>query len=117
LYLVSEESYLPKWIGYTFGSLLLLNHFVGSNSYTSYSQGAAPVERPALPEGNKHIFAMSESLSDRDREDLAWETCFLLKNTNIVSLILQSGRCSLRVPISFWYNQCREIRTPLLVKQ
>lgn len=27
-----DESYLPRWIGYGFGSLLLLNHFVGSNS-------------------------------------------------------------------------------------
>lgn len=26
-----DESYLPRWIGYGFGSLLLLNHFVGSD--------------------------------------------------------------------------------------
>nr|KAJ0221844.1 hypothetical protein LSAT_V11C200098950 [Lactuca sativa] len=29
-----DESYLPRWIGYTFGTLLLLNHFLGSNSTT-----------------------------------------------------------------------------------
>ncbi|KAI3945628.1 hypothetical protein MKW92_003938 [Papaver armeniacum] len=110
-----DESYLPRWIGYTFGSLIVLNHFVGSNSYTSSSQlrsealglclaafsitipyvgkflkGAAPVERPALPEGNKQIFAMSESLSERDREDLAWGTFVLLKNTNTVSVLISA---------------------------
>lgn len=26
-----DESYLPRYIGYTFGALLLLNHFVGSD--------------------------------------------------------------------------------------
>lgn len=29
-----DESYLPRWIGYAFGSLLLLNHFLGSDSTT-----------------------------------------------------------------------------------
>ncbi|KHN31534.1 hypothetical protein glysoja_029669 [Glycine soja] len=29
-----DESYLPRWIGYGFGSLLLLNHFLGSDSAT-----------------------------------------------------------------------------------
>lgn len=27
-----DESYLPRWIGYGFGSLLLLNHFLGSDA-------------------------------------------------------------------------------------
>ncbi|GMP24379.1 hypothetical protein CsSME_00001661 [Camellia sinensis var. sinensis] len=30
-----DESYLPRWIGYAFGALLLLNHFVGSDSTTA----------------------------------------------------------------------------------
>ncbi|KAM4069102.1 hypothetical protein ACJW30_12G064600 [Castanea mollissima] len=30
-----DESYLPRWIGYGFGSLLILNHFVGSDSSTT----------------------------------------------------------------------------------
>lgn len=29
-----DESYLPRWIGYGFASLLLLNHFLGSDSAT-----------------------------------------------------------------------------------
>jgi hypothetical protein len=29
-----DESYLPRWIGYAFGSLILLNHFLGSDSAT-----------------------------------------------------------------------------------
>eukprot|EP00268_Persea_americana_P060947 TRINITY_DN7646_c0_g1_i1.p1 TRINITY_DN7646_c0_g1~~TRINITY_DN7646_c0_g1_i1.p1 ORF type:complete len:163 (+),score=19.76 TRINITY_DN7646_c0_g1_i1:32-490(+) len=30
-----DESYLPRYIGFAFGSLLLLNHVAGSNSVTS----------------------------------------------------------------------------------
>uniref|UniRef100_A0A5B7BQQ3 Uncharacterized protein n=1 Tax=Davidia involucrata TaxID=16924 RepID=A0A5B7BQQ3_DAVIN len=33
-----DESYLPRWIGYAFGSLMLLNHFAGSNSTTTTAQ-------------------------------------------------------------------------------
>lgn len=30
-----DESYLPRWLGYGFGSLLVLNHFFGSSDVTS----------------------------------------------------------------------------------
>ncbi|EOY23095.1 Uncharacterized protein TCM_015095 isoform 2 [Theobroma cacao] len=30
-----DESYLPRWIGYGFGSLLILNHLFGSDSVTA----------------------------------------------------------------------------------
>lgn len=30
-----DESYLPRWIGYGFGSLLILNHLLGSDSVTA----------------------------------------------------------------------------------
>ncbi|KAJ6876430.1 hypothetical protein NC652_035720 [Populus alba x Populus x berolinensis] len=33
-----DESYLPRWIGYGFGSLLILNHFLGSNPDTTQAQ-------------------------------------------------------------------------------
>ncbi|CAI0546984.1 unnamed protein product [Linum tenue] len=33
-----DETYLPRWIGYGFGSLLLLNHFAGSDSSTTSAQ-------------------------------------------------------------------------------
>ncbi|XP_042505387.1 protein COFACTOR ASSEMBLY OF COMPLEX C SUBUNIT B CCB2, chloroplastic-like isoform X2 [Macadamia integrifolia] len=111
-----DESYLPRWIGYAFGSLLFLNHFVGSRSYTTAAQfrsealgvslaafsvalpyfgkflkGATPVDQAALPEGNKQIFIMSESLSDIQKEDLAWATYILLRNTNTMSVLISVG--------------------------
>ncbi|OVA14166.1 Membrane bound O-acyl transferase [Macleaya cordata] len=110
-----DESYLPRWIGYTFGSLLVLNHFVGSGSLTTPAQlrsealglclaafsitipylgrflkGAALVERPTLPEGNRQIFVMSEHLLDTHKEDLAWGTYVLLKNTNTISVLISA---------------------------
>ncbi|XP_043714579.1 protein COFACTOR ASSEMBLY OF COMPLEX C SUBUNIT B CCB2, chloroplastic isoform X2 [Telopea speciosissima] len=111
-----DESYLPRWIGYGFGSLLFLNHFVGSSSYITAAQlksealgvslaafsvalpylgkflkGATLADQSALPEGNKQTFIMSESLSDIQKEDLAWATYILLRNTNTMSVLISVG--------------------------
>ncbi|GJZ88693.1 protein cofactor assembly of complex C subunit B CCB2, chloroplastic [Tanacetum coccineum] len=109
-----DESYLPRWIGYTFGSLLVLNHFVGSNSanFTSaqlrtevlglslagfsvllpyigqFLKGASPVLQASIPEGAEQIFAMSADISDTIKEDLAWGSYTLLRNTNSISVLI-----------------------------
>ncbi|XP_059629334.1 protein COFACTOR ASSEMBLY OF COMPLEX C SUBUNIT B CCB2, chloroplastic [Cornus florida] len=110
-----DESYLPRWIGYAFGSLLLLNHFVGSNSTTTtpaqlrsealglslaafsivlpylgqFLKGATTqVDQATLPEGAGQIFAMSQNISDTLKEDLAWGTYILLRNTNTISVLI-----------------------------
>ncbi|KAL5727701.1 hypothetical protein ACHQM5_000866 [Ranunculus cassubicifolius] len=108
-----DESSLPRGIGYAFGSLLLLNHFVGSNSVTTPAQfrtevlglslaafsvavpyigkflkGATLVDELVLPEGNKQIFSMSECVSDTLKEDLAWGSYVLLKNTKTISVLI-----------------------------
>ncbi|EEF51440.1 conserved hypothetical protein [Ricinus communis] len=108
-----DESYLPRWIGYGFGSLLVLNHFLGSNSVTSLPQmrtealglslaafsialpyfgrflkGATPVDQTALPQGSEQIFVMSENVSDTLKEDLAWATYVLLRNTNSIAVLI-----------------------------
>ncbi|KAF6154420.1 hypothetical protein GIB67_028312 [Kingdonia uniflora] len=110
-----DESYLPRWIGYSFGSLVLLNHFFGSSSSPTSAQlrsealglslaafsiavpylgkflkGATLVDQPSLPEGNMQIFVMSEHLSETQKEDLAWGTYVLLKNTNAISVLISS---------------------------
>lgn len=108
-----DESNLPKWIGYAFGSLLLLNHFVGSDSNTitpaqlrtealglslaafsvvvpflgKFVKGASSVDQPILPEGSEQLFIMSQNISDTIKEDLAWGTYILLRNTNTVSVL------------------------------
>ncbi|KAK9293339.1 hypothetical protein L1049_021331 [Liquidambar formosana] len=107
-----DESYLPRWIGYGFGSLLVLNHFVGSISTTpaqlrtealglllaafsvavpylgKFLKGATPVEQTTLPEGTVQIFVMSQNISDAHKEDLAWATYILLRNTNTISVLI-----------------------------
>ncbi|KAF8379425.1 hypothetical protein HHK36_028860 [Tetracentron sinense] len=108
-----DESILPRWIGYGFGSLLLLNHFVGSNSTITPAQlssealglslaafsialpylgkflkGMTPMDQSTLPDGNVQIFVMSENLSDTQKEDLAWGTYILLRNTNTISVLI-----------------------------
>lgn len=107
-----DESYLPRYIGVSFGSLLLLNHFAASTSLTSaqfrsevlglclaafsvslpyigkFLKGANPVDRTILPEGNKQIFVMPEDLSNTQKEDLAWGSYVLLRNTNTMSVLI-----------------------------
>ncbi|KAI4351799.1 hypothetical protein L6164_006115 [Bauhinia variegata] len=109
-----DESYLPRWIGYGFGSLILLNHFVGSDSATitpaqlttevlglclasfsvalpylgKFLKGAQPLEQTTLPEGSQQIFVMSPDLMDTQKEDLAWASYILLRNTNAVAVLI-----------------------------
>ncbi|XP_021730143.1 protein COFACTOR ASSEMBLY OF COMPLEX C SUBUNIT B CCB2, chloroplastic-like [Chenopodium quinoa] len=108
-----DESYLPRWIGYGFGSLLVLNHFVGSSSPVTSAQlisealglslaafsaslpyvgrflkGATPEKLTALPECAQQIFVMSPNVSNTLKEDLAWTTYILLRNTKSVSVLL-----------------------------
>ncbi|KAI3808834.1 hypothetical protein L1987_24796 [Smallanthus sonchifolius] len=109
-----DESYLPRWIGYGFGSLLVLNHFVSSNSTTvtpaqlrtevlglslaafsatlpyigQFLKGASPVLQASIPEGAEQIFAMSPNIPDTVREDLAWGSYTLLRNTNSISVLI-----------------------------
>uniref|UniRef100_A0A7C8ZWW9 Protein COFACTOR ASSEMBLY OF COMPLEX C SUBUNIT B CCB2, chloroplastic n=1 Tax=Opuntia streptacantha TaxID=393608 RepID=A0A7C8ZWW9_OPUST len=107
-----DESYLPRWIGYGFGSLILLNHFVGSNSPVTSAQlvsealglslaafsvtlpfvgkflkGATTEELTTLPERAQQIFVMSQNISDTLKEDLAWASYVLLRNTKSVSVM------------------------------
>ncbi|XP_071706589.1 protein COFACTOR ASSEMBLY OF COMPLEX C SUBUNIT B CCB2, chloroplastic-like [Rutidosis leptorrhynchoides] len=109
-----DESYLPRWIGYAFGSLIILNHFVGSNSTSvtpaqlrtevlglslaafsvtlpylgQFLKGASPVLQASVPEGVDQIFAMSANISDTVKEDLAWGSYTLLRNTNSISVLI-----------------------------
>ncbi|KAJ0099856.1 hypothetical protein Patl1_20071 [Pistacia atlantica] len=114
-----DESYLPRWIGYGFGSLLVLNHFVFSNSghlsaagfffclqraeglglslaafsvvlpyLGNFLKGATPVDQKILPENTEQIFVMSQNISDTLKEDMAWATYVLLRNTNSISVLI-----------------------------
>ncbi|KAH7854762.1 hypothetical protein Vadar_017519 [Vaccinium darrowii] len=109
-----DESYLPRWIGYAFGPLLLLNHFAGSNSTTptpaqlrsealglslagfsillpyigKFLKGATPVDQVTVPESVEQIFVMSQNIAENVKEDLAWGTYVLLRNTNSISVLI-----------------------------
>ncbi|KAL1555079.1 protein COFACTOR ASSEMBLY OF COMPLEX C SUBUNIT B CCB2, chloroplastic-like [Salvia divinorum] len=110
-----DESYLPRYIGYGFGALLALNHFLGSDSSSitsaqlrmealglslaSFSavvpflgrflKGASPTTQKSIhEEGVEQIFAMSKDIAPGLREDLAWGTYVLLRNTNSISVLI-----------------------------
>ncbi|KAL5142505.1 Protein COFACTOR ASSEMBLY OF COMPLEX C SUBUNIT B CCB2, chloroplastic [Glycine soja] len=107
-----DESYLPRWIGYGFGSLLLLNHFLGSDSATvtpaqlstevlglslasfsivlpylgKFLKGAQPMDEKTIPDDTEQIFFMSTDIVDCLKEDLAWASYVLLRNTNVIAM-------------------------------
>ncbi|XP_039119273.1 protein COFACTOR ASSEMBLY OF COMPLEX C SUBUNIT B CCB2, chloroplastic isoform X1 [Dioscorea cayenensis subsp. rotundata] len=107
-----DESYLPRWIGIACGSLIILNHLSSPSSPTpaqlrtealgvflaafsatlpylgKFLKGENSVERAPLPEGNKQIFVLSENLTDFLKEDLAWTSYVLLRNTNTMSVLI-----------------------------
>ncbi|KAJ7975665.1 protein COFACTOR ASSEMBLY OF COMPLEX C SUBUNIT B CCB2, chloroplastic [Quillaja saponaria] len=109
-----DESYLPRWIGYGFGSLLLLNHFVGLDSTATtpaqlrtevlgvtlasfsialpyigkFLKGAKRDDPTTLPEGTEQIFILSQNVSDTQKEDMAWASYILLRNTNATSVLI-----------------------------
>ncbi|XP_014628767.1 protein COFACTOR ASSEMBLY OF COMPLEX C SUBUNIT B CCB2, chloroplastic-like [Glycine max] len=108
-----DESYLPRWIGYGFGSLLLLNHFLGSDSATvtpaqlstkvlglslvsfsivlpylgKFLKGAQPMDEKTIPDDTEQIFVMSTDIVDCLKEDLAWASYVLLRNTNVIAMV------------------------------
>lgn len=63
-------------------------------------QGANPIDRSSLPEGNKQIFILSQNVSVIQKEDLAWGSYVLLRNTNTMSVV------SFRLLVCFIYS-CR----------
>ncbi|XP_078447992.1 chaperone (DUF2930) isoform X1 [Wolffia australiana] len=107
-----DESYLPRYIGFAFGSLVVLNHFFGSGSPTpaqlrsealgiglaafsialpyfgKFLKGSSPVDRSIIPEGNRQIFAITEDTSPAQKEEFAWASYVLLQNTNSISVLI-----------------------------
>ena len=55
------------------------------------SQGATPVDQGTLPQDAEQIFAMSQNISDAQKEDLAWATYILLRNTNTIAVVCYSN--------------------------
>ncbi|CAN6481184.1 unnamed protein product [Victoria cruziana] len=107
-----DESYLPRWIGFAAAFLLMLNHFLSPNSVTfsqlrsealglllasfsislpylgKFLTGTQTLNRSTLPEENRQIFFMSENLSETQKEDFAWGSYILLRNTNSMSVLI-----------------------------
>lgn len=50
-------------------------------------QGATPLDQKTLPESGEQIFIMSQNISDGLKENLAWATYVLLRNTNSISVV------------------------------
>lgn len=51
-------------------------------------QGANLVEQKSVPQDTEQIFVMSENVSDNQKEDLAWASYVLLRNTNSFAVVI-----------------------------
>ncbi|KAJ4836358.1 hypothetical protein Tsubulata_025914 [Turnera subulata] len=52
------------------------------------SQGAGAVDQITLPQEARQIFVMSQNISASLKEDLAWATYVLLRNTNTIAVMI-----------------------------
>lgn len=50
-------------------------------------KGATPVDPTTIPEDVEQIFMMSDSISDPQKEEMAWATYVLLRNTSTISVV------------------------------
>ena len=50
-------------------------------------QGADAASRVPLPGGSRQVFVMPENLSAVQKEDVAWASYVLLRNTNTTSVV------------------------------
>lgn len=50
-------------------------------------QGASTADQATIPEGTEQIFVMSQNVYDAQKEDLAWATYILLRNTNTIAAV------------------------------
>lgn len=53
-----------------------------------FLKGATPVDPATIPEDVEQIFMMSDSISDTQKEDMAWATYVLLRNTSTISVVM-----------------------------
>uniref|UniRef100_A0A0D9XLP6 Protein COFACTOR ASSEMBLY OF COMPLEX C SUBUNIT B CCB2, chloroplastic n=1 Tax=Leersia perrieri TaxID=77586 RepID=A0A0D9XLP6_9ORYZ len=56
-----------------------------------FLEGAGAAERVPLPEGSRQVFAMSDNLSAAQKEEMAWASYILLRNTNTTSVLIAIG--------------------------
>ena len=59
----------------------------------NYMQGATSTNEKVIPEGAEQIFFMSKNISDVLKENLAWGTYVLLRNTKTVSVVRCEADC------------------------
>lgn len=50
-------------------------------------QGATPMDHTTIPQGCEQIFVISQNVSNTQKEDLAWATYILLRNTNTIAVV------------------------------
>lgn len=107
-----DDSDLPRVLGIAFGAIVLLNHFLTADSITAAQwrselvglcnailsinlpsigrslNGGTSTSAATSMSTSRQIFALAKNLSLEDKEDLAWGSYALLRNTKTTSLAI-----------------------------
>eukprot|EP00250_Pteridium_aquilinum_P011480 c20098_g1_i3 orf=626-1351(-) len=107
-----NDSDLPRVLGIAFGAVLLLNHFLTADYVTAAQwrseliglcnaaisislptlgrslNGGTPINTATSMPKSRQIFTLSNNLLPEEKEDLAWGSYALLKNTKTTSLVI-----------------------------
>lgn len=60
---------------------------IDSHSSLGNCQGAQPMDEKTIPDDTEQIFVMSTDIVDCLKEDLAWASYVLLRNTNVIAMV------------------------------
>ncbi|KAI5444859.1 variant 4 [Lathyrus oleraceus] len=106
---ISAELLRTEVLGLSLASFSILLPYLGK-----FLKGAQQVDQTTLPDGTQQIFVMSADIADGLKEDLAWTSYILLRNTNaIAALILIQGEICAR---GYW-NEIDDSSKEILLGQ
>lgn len=80
---VTPAQIRTEFLGLSLAAFSVVLPYIGQ-----FLKGATPVLQASIPEGADQIFAMSPNISDTIKEDLAWGSYTLLRNTNSISVLI-----------------------------
>lgn len=80
---VTSAQLRTEVIGFCLAGFSVVLPYIGQ-----FLKGASPLLQASIPEGSEQIFAMSPNISETLKEDLAWGSYTLLRNTNSISVLI-----------------------------
>ncbi|EFJ33894.1 hypothetical protein SELMODRAFT_406170 [Selaginella moellendorffii] len=85
-----DDSKLPRILGFTFGGLIVVNHIFSQLVPPAQLDGQSS-RAGSLPSDLSQVFVMAEWLTDAQKQELAWVSYALIRNTKTIAVIAFHG--------------------------